>query len=155
MGLSNRSPRERYLILIAIALAGVFMLWQFLLRPAFTMRADVNTRYNSAVRDHDIVSRAVPYLGTTGRANREAFNRAVLINMAAAQNVTIARLQPGNEQSLQAWFEQNSAPEILAFLNAVEVRYDVEIERVQMQRRANNLISAQVTFAPIANSNTK
>ena len=145
---SNLAPRERGLIYIAAALVLLLGTWQFGVKPIITQKASAQQALTTAQRDLDIVARGLPKMQRAENASQKApFNRSAVIETAGALGIIISRVQPGNNESLQVWFEGTDNAKTYQFLSNLSGAYAVKISRVQMAARDNGLVSAQFTFA--------
>ncbi len=147
--LSSLAPRERRLIYIAAGLVLVLGTWQFGIKPITDHKASTAQTLSSAQRDLDIVARGLPKMARTEQSTRSAFTRSAVIETAGSLDIIISRVQPGNNESLQVWFEDTDTAKIYQFLGALTKSYGVQISRVQITARDSGLVSAQFTFAPL------
>lgn len=148
--LARFAPREQILILIAAALVVLFILWQFLVSPVFAASSDADRRLNAAKRDHMIVSAGARKMSAqTRQGARAAFERSGVISTASLANISISRMQPAADGSLQVWLEDGPALNIYSFLSELDTRYSVRTVKAQMTRREDGTVAAQFTFAPL------
>ena len=146
--LADRSPREHYLILIALGLMILMAGWLLILRPMSQAHSSAIQDQNRAVRNFDLVQSGLPYLSQS-RPDLQPFDRNALIATARDVNISISRVQPENDGDLKVWFEDSTANEVYAFLNQLTGTYNAAIELVQMNRRPGGQISAQITLRPL------
>jgi len=153
---SNFSPSEQRLIGLAAALCIILGGWQFVIKPVFKAKSQSALQYETAVRDYDIVQRAIPRLsaGISQNSTRPEFNRAALIDTARNVSLPISRVQPAQDEAVQVWFDETSTAQVFNFLQVLDSQYAVEITSAQLSRRQNGLISAQFTFTPIGKTGT-
>ena len=147
---SKFSPSEQKLIGLAALLCLLLGGWQFIIKPISSAKSQSAAQYNAAVRDYDIVQRALPSLGagSAQNSNKPAVNRAAIIETARSVNLAISRVQPGQGDAVQVWFDETRSAQVYNFLQLLEGQYGVEISNAQLSRRQNGLISAQFTFTP-------
>ena len=146
--LDDRTPRERLLILTALGLAVLLIGWMLIVRPLTQAHDTAVLAQSKAVRDYDLVQRGLPYLTQT-RSDRQAFDRNAVIATARDINISISRVQPENDGDLKVWFEDSTSDQVYAFLNRLTDTYNAGVELVQMNRRPNGQISAQITLRPL------
>ncbi len=147
--LMTRTPRERWLVLIMGSMLIIFIGWQFAIKPVLDMRANSRTAQAAAIRDYDIVRIGLPKLRPQSATNKAAFNSGAVNQIARQVGVDVTRMQPGAEGALQVWFEDTSAPKFYGFLSQLTAKYNVTIDRAQITRRDDGLVSSQITLAPL------
>ena len=146
--LADRTPRERYLILIALSLLAFVAGWMLIIRPMSQAHSSAVQDQSRTVRDFDLVQSGLPFLSQS-RPDLQPFDRNALIATAREVNISISRVQPENDGDLKVWFEDSTAGEVYAFLNQLTATYNAAIELVQMNRRPGGQISAQITLRPL------
>lgn len=150
--LSRFAPREQILILIAAALAGVFILAQFIVLPSYRAGISAQGELAAAKRDFSIVSQGLPDMsarkGAASAAPKTAFNRNAAVYAARSSGVIISRIQPGADNAVQVWLEDSSAVNIYGFLSEIDRLYDANTTTAKLTRRGAGLVSAQFTFTP-------
>ncbi len=147
--LADRTPRERQLIYVMLALAALMLGWMLLVRPLMSWHDTAEQNQNRAVRDYQIVEQGLPYLNQT-RTDRAAFDRNAVIAVARQVDIPISRVQPENDGDLKIWFEDSSSEKIYRFLSALTDGYNASIAQVQMNRRPGERVSAQITLRPLS-----
>ncbi len=148
--LADRTPRERILVMTALALVILFAGWQFGIKPIFERKAEAEQAVANAQRDMDIVRLGLPKISTAATSNLQAFNRDAAIQTAIRLQLNIARMQPSGNNGLQIWFENTQSLTVYRFMTELTASHNVAIQRVQMTGRENGFVSAQVTLAPIS-----
>jgi len=147
--LSERTPRERNLILAALAITFLFAVWQFGVKSVLNTGENAEKRQASAARDLDLVhtqlSRLAPAQSDSTRAT---FDRAAVIGTARDVQLFISRVQPGPDGVVQVWFEDSAMTSIYAFMSTLSGAYNVDISRVQISRQEGGLVAAQLTLRP-------
>jgi len=144
----SRTPREQVLIAVMAGLLALFALWFVALKPVLTMKADAQRAQAAALRDYDIVRKGAPMIAaksgsTTGSA---AFDRSVIVALAAEQSLPISRLQSEPGGALKVWFEDVDSAPVFSFLSNLTAGYAAQIEGVQISRREGGTVSAQLTL---------
>jgi general secretion pathway protein M len=139
----DREPRERLLLAVLGALLTLFGLIFLLVLPLQAARADAVSALDRAKADMIAVSRLQAQTGQTGRA---AFNRAVLVNVARAEDVKLTRVQPGADTTLSVWIDEAQTERLYAFFEALLTDYSASLDRVVISSDANGRLSAQFTI---------
>lgn len=147
----SRNPREQALILGMLALLFLFCLWQFVIAPISAMKTDSARARAAALRDYAIVTSGAPQIAAASASvsGTQAFNREAIVAAAAGQELTISRLQNEAGGSLKVWFEDVSSAQVYGFLSALTGDYAASIEGVQISRRNEGKVSAQITLGAI------
>ncbi len=148
---SNLSASEKRLIGIALPLSILFVAWQFAIKPVMTAKSKSHSQYETAIRDYNIVQRALPRLSnsSTQSSGQLAFNRNAVIETARNVNIAISRVQPAPNDALQVWFDETTSAQAYGFLQTLQAQYAVDVMRAQINRRQDGLVSAQFTFMPL------
>ena len=146
--LSERTPRERLLIYVALGLLALLAGWMMIIRPMTSAHADAVQAQSKAVRDYDLVQRGLPFLTQTS-PDRQPFDRNAIIVTARDVDIAISRVQPENDGDIKVWFEDSTSDQVYAFLNNLTGSYNAGIALVQMNRRPGGQISAQITLRPL------
>jgi len=81
-----------------------------------------------------------------GLAPRE--RRNAVIETARAANVSISRMQPSSDDSLQVWLDDSPALNVYSFLTELDRRYNASTTKAQLTRRDDGTVAAQFTFEP-------
>lgn len=141
------APRERILIGIAAILLGLFILWQFIIGPVLAANNEAERGLASAKRNHAIVSAGLPKISlNSDNANKAEFDRNSVVNAARLSNITISRVQPAADGSLQVWIDDSPTVNVYSFLSQLDSRYRMRTTKAQMMRRDGGTVSAQFTF---------
>lgn len=148
MGLLKWDERELYEKVImaalgaAIALALLFML---LIKPVMSAHDTAETQAYKALRDYEIVSRALPQLGQGPSAATRPFNRAVLISAAQRQDIRLSRINP-DDDSLTVWIDDVETVKLYRLINTLMTQNGAELSRASISTDNNGLLSAQLTL---------
>lgn len=145
---TERNPRERALIAVAGLLVALFLSWQFVVKPVMEAHEKAERAQTTALRDFGIVQSGVSQISTADNSNKQPFNRAAVIQVANLSGVTISRVQPGQDQALQVWFEDAQIGNVYNFLTQISGQYASRVGRVQISRRDGGVVSAQITLYP-------
>ena len=147
----SRTPREQGLIAGMLILAALFALWLFVFKPVFTMKDSAERAQAAALRDYDIVRKGAPMIAAKSGAasGNAAFDRSVIVTLAAEQSLPISRLQSEPDGALKIWFEGVDAARVFTLLSNLTAGYAAQIEGVQISRREGGTVSAQLTLRGI------
>ena len=145
--ISNLSRREQALVITAGLLASLFILLQFFVMPVVKGKTAAKAAHAVALRDMDIVRRAVSVLDLNTQSKaRRTFQRDSVLTAAREAGLSISRLQPGADGDVQIWFDDAQAGGIYSMLSALIRDYAVDIRRADIQRQDGGAVSAQVTL---------
>lgn len=145
--ISNLSRREQVLVIMATLLACFFIVLQFAVMPVMKGKTAAKAAHAQALRDMDIVRRAVPALDLNTQSKaRRTFQRDSVLTAAREAGLSISRLQPGPDGDVQIWFDDAQACGIYSMLSALTRDYAVDIRRADIQRQDGGAVSAQVTL---------
>ncbi len=142
------APREQFLVGLAAVLIALFILWQFIISPILSGAQNAERELAAAKRDHMIVSAGLPKMTLQGGTQKTAFSRSAVIDTARAANVSISRMQPSANNSLQVWLDDSPALSVYNFLSELERRYSASTVKAQITRKDDGTVAAQFTFEP-------
>ena len=112
--------RELYekVIMAAIGLAMVLaLIWFVVINPVLSAKSDARLQSDKALRDYNIVTRALPSLGAgPSTATGTAFSRTVLINTARTKSVRLSRVQPDGD-ALNVWIDDVETAKLYGLIN--------------------------------------
>lgn len=136
------------MLAVMAGLLCLFFVWQFAVKPAVDMRADAQRTQAAAMRDYNIVRAGAPALGSAAGkpSGTAAFDRSAIVTTAEREGLPISRLQNETGGAVKVWFEDLPSGQIYAFLNRVTKDYAVSVTGVQISRRADGEVSAQITL---------
>jgi len=126
----------------AIVLAALFML---VLKPVFTAHSTAEAQAAKAVRDYEIVARALPQLGQGPSAATAPFNRAALISAAQRSDIRLSRINP-DQDSLTVWIDDVETVKLYGLINMLMTQNGAELSRASISADNNGLLSAQLTL---------
>jgi len=148
MGLLKWDERELYEKVIMAVLGGAIVLvilFLFVLKPVFTAHSTATAQASKAVRDYEIVSRALPQLGQGPVSAGAPFNRTVLISAAQRQDIRLSRINPDND-SLTVWIDDVETVKLYRLINSLMTQNGAELTRASITADDNGLLSAQLTL---------
>jgi len=141
----EREPYEK-LIMGGIALGLALMaLWFLLISPVLSSIMEAKSLSETALRDHRIVTRALPQMGQGSVASGQPFSRAVLIEAARKKSVRLARVQPDGE-SVNVWIDEVSTGQLYSLINSLVTENGAEVNRATISASDSGLLSAQLTL---------
>jgi type II secretory pathway component PulM len=148
MGLLKWDERELYEKIVmaglgmAIALAALFFL---AVKPVLTSHNAADAQATKAVRDYEIVSRALPQLGQGTTRPSIPFSRAALISAAQREDIRLSRINPDAE-SLTVWIDDVETVKLYSLINTLMTQNGAELSRASITADNNGLLSAQLTL---------
>ena len=148
MALLKWDERELYekIIMAALGAAIVFaLLFLFLIKPVTSAHKTAEAQASKAVRDYEIVSRALPQLGQSPSAAARPFNRAALISAAQRQDIRLSRINPSDD-SLTVWIDDVETVKLYGLINTLMTQNGAELSRASITADNNGLLSAQLTL---------
>lgn len=126
----------------AIALAALFFI---VIKPVLTAHNTAEAQASKAVRDYEIVSRALPQLGQGPASAGAPFDRAALISTAQRQDIRLSRINPDND-SLTVWIDDVETVKLYRLINTLMTQNGAELTRASITADDNGLLSAQLTL---------
>ncbi len=141
--------REAYEKII-IALLGIGLvlaaLWFLAVNPVLSAKSEAQIQSSKALRDYNIVSRALPQLGSGEvKTSGVPFSRSVLIDAARAKNVRLTRVQPDDE-SLNVWIDNVETGKLYGLINSLMTQNGASLSRATITAGDSGLLSAQLTL---------
>ena len=154
---SNMAPRERVLIGIAAALTIIIVLWQFILMPSLSARAEASARLADAdrtlsrIQESYILKRAqgaaAPTNARPSSRNIDEF-KASVTGAAGDIGLAIARLQGNDESSVRLIFEDADPRLVFVWLEDVQARFSGRVTRFNMEQAGNGLVRVNIDLVP-------
>jgi len=151
---NSMAARERLLIAIAGGLSLLVILWQFILVPALSARADARsdlaqssqtlTRLQEAYmarRVAGVIQTAVP--ASQPGVSSEAFKGRVT-RAASDKGLSITRLQSGDDGVIGVVFERADPRLLFFWLEEVETRLGGRITRMTMEQAGDGAVRLNV-----------
>ena len=127
---------------LAIILAALFL---FAVKPVLSAHNTAEAQASKAVRDYEIVSRALPQLGQGPASAGAPFNRAALISAAQRQDIRLSRINPDND-TLTVWIDDVETVKLYRLINTLMTQNGAELSRASITADDNGLLSAQLTL---------
>ena len=126
---------------LAIVLAALFLI---AVKP-LTAHNTAEGQATKAVRDYEIVSRALPQLGQGPASVGVPFNRAALISAAQRQDIRLSRINP-DDDALTVWIDDVETAKLFRLINTLMTQNGAELSRASIMTDNNGLLSAQLTL---------
>ena len=126
----------------AMVLAALFI---FAIKPVLSAHSQAESQAAKAVRDYEIVSRAVPQLGQGTAATGTPFNRASLITAAQRQDIRLSRINP-DDDALTVWIDDVETVKLYRLINTLMTQNGAELTRASITADDSGLLSAQLTL---------
>jgi len=148
MGLLKWDERELYEKIIMAALGAAIVLaalFLFAIKPVLSAHSTAEAQASKAVRDYEIVSRALPQLGQGPASAGAPFNRAALISAAQRQDIRLSRINPDND-ALTVWIDDVETAKLYRLINTLMTQNGAELSRASITADDNGLLSAQLTL---------
>lgn len=127
---------------LAIVLAALFLI---AVKPVLTAHNTAEGQATKAVRDYEIVSRALPQLGQGPASVGVPFNRAALISAAQRQDIRLSRINP-DDDALTVWIDDVETAKLYRLINTLMTQNGAELSRASIMTDNNGLLSAQLTL---------
>ncbi|MCA8901118.1 MAG: type II secretion system protein M [Hyphomonas sp.] len=150
--LSGLSPRERLLVLVAIAIAAICALWLFVVPALGGAHEAARTRLDMAVAANEraIRSGGAPGMSATAPAARAAMSpaseRQAMIDAAANRGLPISRLQAPDERRILFLYESVPSQTLYAWLADVEQLTGNEPVRASLDTSERGGVRASIEF---------
>ena len=148
MSLLRWDERELYEKVVMAALGTVIalaVLFLFIIKPVLTTHRAAEAQASKAVRDYEIVSKALPQLGQGPVSAGTPFNRATLISTAQRQDIRLSRINP-DDGSLTVWIDDVETIKLYGLINTLMTQNGAELSRASITSSDNGLLSAQLTL---------
>jgi len=143
---SERTRREKTLLLVAAGLFVLFVLWQFMVRPVLNYHDNAAAQFSRAERDLQIVRSNLPLVTSHDTIPGPTFNRMVLIKEARKRGIALSRVQPEGDSGLDVWFDTVYVQQFYALMTDIVIKNGAVITRVHLASADPQTINAQVSF---------
>lgn len=121
-------------------------LWFLAVNPVLNAKSEARLQASKAQRDYNIVSRALPQLGSsTAKTSGQAFSRTVLIDAARTKNVRLTRVQPDGA-NINVWIDDVETGKLYGLINALITQNGAALNRATITAGETGLLSAQLTL---------
>ena len=131
---AEREPRERQLILAALALIAVITLYQFVLVPSRAFAETQAQRYRTALSEQaDVKAAAAQDRRSAAPASANQPLQSLLTNTAGLYGLSITRLAPAENDGLNLWMD-GVAPQLLyAWIGDLETSHGVRVGKASVR----------------------
>jgi len=141
----ERELYEKWVMaVLAIGLV-LISLWFVLISPVLNSKSEAKSLSETALRDHRIVTRALPQIGQGTVATGQPFSRAVLIEVARKKSVRLSRVQPDGE-SVNVWVDEVPTGQLYGLINSLVTENGAQVNRATITASESGLLSAQLTL---------
>ena len=154
---NTMAPRERLLIAIAGTLTVIIVVWQFILVPSLSARAEAKARLAESDRTLSTIQEAYMLKRAQGSAaptdarpqsaNIDDF-KASVTSAASDIGLAIARLQGNDTNSVRLIFENADPRLVYVWLEDVQARFSGQVTRFNMEQAGNGLVRVNVDLVP-------
>ncbi|PQA86799.1 type II secretion system protein GspM [Hyphococcus luteus] len=143
---SDLSARERMLVLIASALAGVLLLSLGIVRPLAGMRASAERNASSARDAYELTAAAAAVAGGTEQGAPLARTplRDALITTTNAAGIQLVRIGTENNNQIEVQIEPVEGDVFFAWLADLENRYGAALATADIARGQGGEVTPQV-----------
>ena len=141
----EREPYEKIIMAALGAAIVLALLFLVIIKPVLTSHNTAEAQASKAMRDYEIVSRALPQLGQGSITATSTFNRAALISAAQREDIRLSRINPDND-ALTVWIDDVETGKLYRLLGQLMTQNGAELMRVSITADDNGMLSAQLTL---------
>ena len=129
-----RDDRERKLLLLAAALFGTVLSWQFVYLPSSDFRRRTEARAQAAQSDLAVVASLVGRRQSGSGGDRSGTPvQSVVTDTANVYGLSIGRIEPSPDGSLTLWFDKVSPSLLYAWLLDLEQSHGVRVGKASLR----------------------
>jgi len=147
---TDREPREKTLIAIALGLALLVLFIQFVVKPVSAYPEQQKVKFEQAERDLAVMKDGQAALSGPAPVEKQNLNAnqaQVMITQSAGQSgLTITRRQPNGESGLTVWFENADSRAFYGWISELTDTYNVDLLSANLGRNDDGTVRAQLTF---------
>lgn len=149
----SMAPRERLLIGVAGLLTVLFVVWQFIMVPSLTARAEARANLDQAdrvlsqIQERYVLKRAQgSAAASTARPTSSSIDafKASITGAASDTGLAIARLQGNDTSSVRLVFENADPRLVFLWLEQVQAKHSAQVTRFNMEQAGNGLVRVNV-----------
>ncbi|MEN9017835.1 MAG: type II secretion system protein GspM [Hellea sp.] len=144
----QRELYEKIIISLTSLFAFVFVIYIFVYNPIRKLNIDASLKVSKAMADYELVANTIPYLSEKKIEEEVIFTRAILIQIARENNISLSRINPMKE-SLVVWIDDVETIKMYQFIQALINVGGANLIRASISINDNYLLSAQLTFSSI------
>lgn len=147
---TDREPREKALIAIAVGLAFLLLVFQFLLKPLAAYPDEQKALYEQAELDLQRMRAGKIVLAGANPQIKDMLSvdqaQSMITSSAGAGGLTISRRQPNGEKGLTVWLERAESKLLYVWLDELTGKYNVGLVGANLNRNDDGTVRAQLTF---------
>ena len=140
------SSREQKLLRLTAMIALAFFVWQFVIRPVLSSNAQARAKYESAVRDQELVRHGAQRLKQIMPSIVNTMSRSDIVALSHEQNLQITRLQPDGDMQLSIWLNDVEVKGLYNWLYAAQKQFGGQILRADISKNTNGKLDAHISF---------
>lgn len=143
---NDLSQREQYMVMALGALAALFLVLQFGVKPLADWRANTVERAQRARDGYEMVAAAAAIGGQASQAGaqNQIPLRQALTQSAAAANIGLVRIGAAVNGQIEVQPEEVSGDRLFQWLAALQSQYGVTVVFADISRSDSGLVKAQV-----------
>ena len=141
----EREPYEKIIMMALAAAIVLAVLFLLIIKPVISSHSDAQAQASKALRDYEIVSRALPQLGQGPSTATSPFDRAALISAAQRQDIRLSRINPDND-SLTVWIDDVETAKLYGLISHLITQNGAQLSRASITADDNGMLSAQLTL---------
>lgn len=140
------SPRERIMLYVAAALAGVLVLSLGVIRPLADWRENAKSSVSSARDAYELTAAAAAVSGGQAPAQQSVQTplRQIFVSTAAAAGIELVRIGSEDNNQLEIQIAPVDGDVLFAWLSDLEARYGVTVAFADIARDDAGQVNAQV-----------
>lgn len=146
----NLVPREKVLVVIAIALFVLIFGWALVLKPVLAYPQDQKTIYQQSQSHLKILRTGRTVLAGEIQVAKTDLPvsevQSTITKSATAHGLSISRRQPNGETGVSLWFENANGPQFYAWVEELTNTYNIILLRAGINRNEDGTLRAQITF---------
>jgi type II secretory pathway component PulM len=147
---TERDPREKVLIAIALGLLTLVLGLQLVVKPLMAFPQSQQVKLDQVERDLEEMKKGQVVLAGPAPVEKQAINanqaQTMITNSAQQNGLTIARRQPNGETGLTVWIENGESKLLYNWLDDITGNYNIELLGANLNRNDGGTVRAQLTF---------
>jgi general secretion pathway protein M len=147
---TEREPREKVLIGVALGLVFVLLLGQFVIKPMMNYPVAQKRVLEQAERDLNVMRDGKLALMGAKPQVRQALEvneaQSMITNSAGQNGLAITRRQPNGDTGLTVWLETVDSKLMYQWLDELTGKYEISVLGANLNRNDDGTVRAQLTF---------
>ena len=147
---TEREPREKLLIGVALGLLALIFGTQFIVKPLMAYPESQQAKLDQAERDLAQIKQGQAALSGPAPVDKQNINanqaQTMITQSAQRSGLTIARRQPNGQTGLTVWIENAESKKLYNWLDDVTGNYNIELLGANLNRNDGGTVRAQLTF---------